>query len=103
MSKEAYFDMCEQLEQEPVDTEIPIELEDFPLIVQQCFKIYWVLKDCWDPMSGSYLGKEYSLVFELFKAYQVEQAEEKLLMLDILQHIDEVRSKIVKSKQPKKP
>jgi hypothetical protein len=101
MSKDTYFDMCEQLGQEPVESEIPVDLEDFPLIIQQCFKIYWVLKDCWDPMGGSYLGKEYSIVFELFKVYEVEQEEEKLLMLDTLQYIDKVRSDIIRSKKPK--
>jgi hypothetical protein len=97
MTKEKYFEMCEMLNQEPVESEIPIELDDFPSIVQQCFSIYSVLTDVWDPMGGNYLGKDYSLVFDLFELYSIEK-EDRLLGLQILQFMDTVRSKLVAEK-----
>lgn len=103
MTKEAYFEMCEQLGEEPIEEEIPTELGDFPDLIQQCFAIYGMLKDCWDPMGGNYLGKDYSIVFELFRVYRVIELEEELLILDFLQHIDSVRAKIISSKQAKSP
>lgn len=103
MSKDAYFDMCFQLGEDPIESEIPIELADFPELVQQAFSIYGVLKDCWDPMGGNYLGKDYSIVFNLFELYQLDNREECILVLDFLQHIDRVRSKIISAKQSKSP
>lgn len=97
MTKEKYFEMCEMLKQEPVDSEIPIELDDFPSLVQQCFSIYSVLTDVWDPMGGNYLGKDYSLVFDLFELYSIEK-EDRLLGLQVLQFMDSVRSKLVAEK-----
>ena len=99
MTKEAYFEMCEMLGSEPVDEEIPLELDDFPWLVQQAFVIYGMLSDIWEGMSGSYLGKDYSLLFNLFDLYGIDSAEEKLLATDFIKQIDAVRSKILYEKQ----
>ena len=40
MTKEQYFEMCEMLGSQPVDSEIPVELDDFPVEVQQAFLVY---------------------------------------------------------------
>ena len=99
MTKEAYFEMCEMLGSEPLDEEIPLELDDFPWLVQQAFVIYGMLSDIWEGMSGSYLGKDYSLLFNLFELYGIDSAEEKLLATDFIKQIDAVRSKILYEKQ----
>jgi hypothetical protein len=95
--------MCEMLGQEPLDEEIPVELQDFPELVQTCFLVYQFLRDNWDTMGGAYLGKDYYNVFNLFEIYGVEQAE-YLLCLEVLYHMDTVRSSLVankiKSKSP---
>jgi hypothetical protein len=98
MSKDAYFEMCEQLGEEPLEHEIPLELSDFPELVQQCFVMYGILSDNWDSMGGNYLGKDYSIVFKLFDIYQVSDPSEKLLSLDFMQHIDNVRAKLISDK-----
>jgi hypothetical protein len=98
MSKDAYFEMCEALNQEPIEEEIPIELGDFPNLVQQCFVIYGILPDCWDSMGGGYMGKDYAIVFNLFNVYTITDHEEILLALDFLQHMDSVRQKIIQQK-----
>lgn len=98
MTKDTYFEMCEMLNQEPIESEIPVELSDFPELVQQCFVIYGILSDNWDPMGGNYLGKDYSIVFKLFEVYDVKNNTEVLLSLDFLQNIDGVRSKLISDK-----
>lgn len=98
MSKDAYFEMCEQLGEEPLEHEIPLELSDFPELVQQCFVMYGILSDNWDSMNGNYMGKDYSMVFNLFDIYQVSDSSEKLLSLDFMQHIDGVRAKLISDK-----
>jgi hypothetical protein len=57
MTKDQYFEMCEMLGSEPSDSEIPVEFEDFPFEVQQAFNAYRMLRDEWDTMNGTYLGK----------------------------------------------
>lgn len=97
MTKEAYFEMCEMLGEEPVESEIPTEINDFPILVQTAFAIYGILTDRWDTFSGYYLGKDYTLLFSLLDLHQVEACE-KPLMLELLQHIDSIRSKIIADK-----
>lgn len=105
MSKDAYFEMCVALSIEPVEEDIPLEYSDFPYLVQVCFTIYSKLRDVWDPMGGNYLGKDLSIIFELFNLYYVDDQEERILCLDILQTMDNSRSKIIsdkiKTKAPK--
>lgn len=97
MTKDSYFEMCEMLGQEPIEEEIPVDLNDFPALVQQCFSIYGTLEDRWDSMGGGYLGKNYSNLFELFNLYNIEDIE-RLLAIEFLQHMDSVRAKIVSEK-----
>lgn len=97
MTKDTYFEMCAMLGEEPIDSEIPLDMSDFPPLVQQCFLIYRVLPDMWDSMDGTYRGKDYSIVFNLFNVYEVEQ-DEVLQCLDLLQHIDSVRITAIRAK-----
>lgn len=98
MTKETYFEMCEMLGQEPNEDEIPVDLEDLPDLVQQCFVVYNILSDNWDPMGGNYLGKDYSIVFKLFDVYEISDNAEKLLCLEFLQQVDSIRSKLIHDK-----
>ena len=43
MTKQQYFDMCNQLGTEPLEHEIPVELDDLPLEVQQALLVYRLL------------------------------------------------------------
>jgi hypothetical protein len=106
MTKDKYFEMCEMMGSEPVDSEIPVEIEDFPELVIQCFLIYRILPDIWDTMNGNYLGKDYSLIFSLFKLYSLDESEH-LLSIGFLQEMDTCRGKVIaeklKAKMDKKP
>ena len=93
--------MCEALGTEPLDSEIPVDFGDFPIFVQESLNFYSLLKDVWDPMGGNYLGKDMSMLFEIFKLYDLENAE-KLLHISIIQQLDSVRSKIIHNKKAQK-
>jgi hypothetical protein len=49
-------------------------------------------------MGGGYMGKDYSIVFNLFQVYNIVDNEEILLCLDFLQHMDGVRQKLIAEK-----
>lgn len=98
MTKDAYFEMCEALGTEPVESEIPVDMSDFPLEVTTCFDIYSILKDVWDPMGGNYLGKDYTLLFELCRLYYIDHPLDQLFTLQTLQQIDACRTKLVSNK-----
>lgn len=98
MTKEAYYEMCEALGSEPIESEAPVELSDFPYEVRVCFNIYGLLRDMWDHMSGQYLGKDFGTLFEYFKMYKVD-TEDYLLHTSLLQSIDVARSKVLASKR----
>lgn len=98
MTKEQYFEMCETMGTEPVESQIPVDLEDFPDPVQQAFQIYYVLRDVWEGMSGSYMGKDYSTIFDFFRLYDIDP-QDQLLTLGLVREIDSVRSEIFAEKQ----
>jgi hypothetical protein len=93
MTKDQYFEMCEAMGTEPVEAEIPPEMEDFPELVQSAFKVYYMLRDIWDPMGGAYLGKDTTVLFDFFRLYDFSK-EEQLLVISLIQQMDHVRSKM---------
>jgi len=100
MTKDQYFEMCEMLGSEPVDSEIPIEFEDFPDAVQQAFIVYNKLRDDWDTMNGIYMGKSYSGLQEIFEIYEIDR-ENRKMFLDWFTIIDGIRRKLYDAKKPK--
>lgn len=102
MDKQAYFEMCEMLGSEPIEEEIPIEMDDFPDLVQRTMLVYSYLADIWEGMSGTYMGKDLSILFNLFEIFEIERCEYSLA-LDIIGTIDNVRKKTYQDKKPKEP
>jgi len=100
MTKDAYFEMCEVLGNEPIEEEIPIDFEDFPTEVQQAFSVYGKLKDNWDGMNGHYLGKHFEGIRDLFYILDVPVEDHKT-MLELLDMIDGQRSKSIADRRPK--
>ena len=99
MTKDAYFEMCEMLGTEPDPEEIPVELDDLPDLIQQALEIYGFLPDRWEGMSATFMGKDYSIAFELFRTYEIDCNVEQRLLLRIMSVIDGIRSKIIQGKQ----
>jgi hypothetical protein len=94
MTKHQYFEMCEALGTEPVEEQIPIEFEDFPLEVQQAFNAYRMLRDEWDAMSGTYLGKSLIGIKDVLEATEIDLSEYKFIIM-LIRMIDAVRSEEV--------
>lgn len=89
-----YLDMCMQLGTTPIESEIPVELSDLPELVQETFNIYRLLRDIWEPMSGSYMGKDTSNIFNFFELYDIEKAEQRII-INIIKIMDSVRTNLI--------
>lgn len=101
MTKESYFELCEALGTDIIEEEIPIEINDFPPSVQQAIAVYYKLKDDWDGMSGSYMGKSYLGLLDILDIMEIEKAE-RPLVLDYISVLDSARSKAIQAIQSQK-
>jgi hypothetical protein len=100
MTKDRYFEMCEAMGSEPIESEIPFDLEDFPDEVQQAITVYYRLRDEWDTMNGLYLGKSYTGLGEILDIFEVEKADRKQF-LEWITILDNARSKAIELSKPK--
>jgi hypothetical protein len=98
MTKGAYFEMCEALGTEPEESEIPVEFDEFPLEVQQAFNAYRMLRDEWDTMSGTYLGKSLIGIKDILEATEIDPSEQKFIIM-LIRIIDNVRSEEINNKK----
>jgi hypothetical protein len=101
VSKETYLEMCEMLGTEPNIDEMPPDLSDFSYEVQQAIQVFGLLKDVWDPFGGNYMGKDLSIIFQIFDILQVEKCDTSLIF-KIVQHLDYCRASLIKRKQDAK-
>lgn len=99
MTKEQYFDMCEQLGSEPIESEIPVEFDDFAMEVQLALSIYRMLRDEWEYMNGTYLGKNLNGIFELFDVYDIDPKDKKFY-LELIHMIDSTRIDEIRNSKP---
>ena len=90
MTKDQYYEMCDMMGTPPIDSEIPIELSDFPDEVQTAFQVYQILQDHWEGMSGTYMGKNLTGIGEIFDVYEVEKNDRRLI-LELINLIDRER------------
>ena len=98
MTKDMYYEMCEMMGSDPIDSEIPIEFDDLNLDVQEAFGLYQMLQDQWDGMSGTYTGKNYSGLIDILTLYEVEDQKTSFALI---RKIDEYRSKAIAAAKPK--
>jgi hypothetical protein len=84
MTRESYFNMCEQLGTEPDPKHIPPDMDDLPEAIQVAMIIFNTLGDRVYPEIG-YIGKDYTNLPILFDIYGVEDRE---LALDVLTFLD---------------
>ena len=76
--------MCEQMGTEPIPEEIPIEYTDLDMNCQLALKLFNMLPDNIDGMSGSWLGKDYSGLGTFLDVYEVVDRQRVLDLLMIL-------------------
>lgn len=100
MTKEAYFDMCDMMGSDPVESEIPVDYSDLPLTVQQALSIYFKLRDEWDGMNGVYLGKSYAGLGDILTILDVP-VEDRRTIFELINIIDGHRSKAIADSKPK--
>lgn len=100
MTKTSYFEMCEVLGSEPIESEIPVEYEDLLVDVQEALSIYYRLRDEWDTMNGNYMGKNYSGILDIFTILEVPVQDHRT-MFDLIGLIDRHRSKIIADAKPR--
>jgi len=98
MTRATYLDLCEQLGSEPIEEEIPIELEDFPDDVQEAWTIYCYLPDRYDSFSGHYFGKSLDTIVNLFELFEVTN---RVLALKLVMLFDSYETKEINSKKKK--
>lgn len=101
MTKETYFELCETLGNEPVDEEIPVELDDFPDEVQEAIMVYYKLKDEWDTMNGVYMGKSFAGFNDILDILEVPFQDRKML-LEWVGIMDAARNKVYQEQRAAK-
>tara|TARA_R110002074_G_scaffold358422_1_gene530738 strand:- start:327 stop:695 length:369 start_codon:yes stop_codon:yes gene_type:complete len=84
MTRLKYLNMCEQLEQEPIENEIPPDWEDFPEVVQHAINTFNQLGDRVFPEIG-FVGKDYTNLSHYLEVYDVNDKE---FFLEILSWLD---------------
>lgn len=100
MTKDSYFELCEALGNEPLEEEIPVEYDDFPVEVQEAIGIYYKLRDEWDGMNGVYMGKSFAGFADILNIMEYPEEDRKYL-LDWIAIMDATRSKMYKDMKPK--
>ena len=84
MTRAKYLEMCEQLNKEPRDDEIPPDWEDFPDIVHDAINTFNSLGDRVYPDIG-FMGKDYTNLPYFTEMYEVQDTE---FFLEILSWLD---------------
>lgn len=97
MTRESYLDMCEQLNSEPIEDEIPIEIEDFQDQVKEAWTIYSYLPDRVDSFSGSYYGKSIESIANLFELFDIE-IKDRILVLKLVMLFDKYETEQITKK-----
>jgi hypothetical protein len=104
MTKEHYFEMCEALGSTPVESEIPIGVEDLPEEVRTALMIWQSLPSDVDYFNGGYYGKHLHLYKPIFELYNVP-VEDYTYYYNWIRTIDRLKTQQVQSKKskPEKP
>ena len=84
MTRERYFKMCEQMDKEPDEDEIPPDAEDFPPIAILALNTFNALGDRVFPDIG-YMGKDFTNLPYYIEIYGIEDTE---LFLEILTYLE---------------
>lgn len=100
MTKDAYYEMCEQLGTDPEDGDIPIDFADLLYQSQMAVQLFEYCTDKWDGMGG-YLGKDLSNIEFLLKTLGVDKSS-WLVVLDFLNIIIPMRVSSVNKKMKTK-
>lgn len=101
MTKESYYEMCEQLGTNPNDGDVPIEYDDLTNQTQLALYAFELLPDTWDTMNGSYLGKNFNIL-EFVLEHLVSNKSSWLTVTHLLLYIISIRVESVNKKMKQK-
>lgn len=94
--------ICEQMGNEPKEDEMPADFGDFPYSVQVAISIFAIMPDVWEGMSGTYMGKNFSILPFLADVYEVDNRPQLMQFINIIGSIVmNQRSKEQKIRQKK--
>ena len=93
--------LCEQLEQEPDPTKMPLELSEFPEEVQVAFFMCSLLPENYEGTSGTYMGKYWDGIDYYFKLYEVHNRKVVLYIMKMYETLL-ISSKAQKSERQRK-
>lgn len=88
MTKERYLELCEELGSEPVDSEMPLDLYDMPVEVEQAYHVYSILPANFDSFSGVYYGKYLDQAPKLMELMCVEPKQEIMKVLILIDSVE---------------
>jgi hypothetical protein len=100
VTKATYFEICEQMGNEPIESEIPVEFEDLPIELQQALLVYRLLQDQWEGMNGIYLGKSLVGIQDIFEYLEITDLVDKKFIFQLIKTIDGIRSEQINNKKP---
>lgn len=100
MTKERYFELCELMGNSPVESEIPVGIEDLPEEVRLAFAIWQHLPSDVDYFNGAYHGKHLHLYKHIFELFNVPK-EDYLSYYNWIAIIDRVKTEQVQKKKTK--
>lgn len=87
MTKERYYELKKQLNQEVVESEVPIDFSDLMETVQEYIILFNYLPDKYEGMSGTYMGKDYACLKIFMDILKIEDGKLALLFLNKLDGI----------------
>lgn len=74
MTKETYYEMCEQMGTNPEDGEVPISYDELLTQTQKSLLLFEHCQDRWDSNNGSYLGKDLNNIEFLLNLLDVDKS-----------------------------
>ena len=80
--------MCEMLENEPDENEIPISKEDLLLETLEAFNLYYFLPDKYNSYTGQYLGKDLSAISSIFECFGYDDYYDRYILLTLIKTIE---------------
>lgn len=95
-----------QLGEKPDPNRMPIDFSDFPPLVRDAIEIFNRLGDRYTStdLGPLYIGKDLSTLPLYYDTYLIQDADDKKLLLEIIQHLDskQVKQAVSKWKQEAK-
>jgi hypothetical protein len=94
--------MCEQMGTEPSAEDMPVDFEDFPPDIQMYIHILHLLPARFDGFSGHYFGKDFGLLDDYFKFFDITDVQEKRYALEIVSIYNNIETKQINDKSEQK-